>query len=155
VQHLGKALKDSNPEVRASAALALSCVGASANPTQETFRNLQEMLKDSVWKVRFAACKAIGSFGEKAHKYIPDLLKVLVHGTVERTQVAMVLVHLGIKANQGKYLLVTRGRGRRSTNRYSTSTSYKVWQSSSKSSCLWTKRCGYSKHPIAQSRYHY
>ena len=62
MQHLAKALKDAVPEVRASAALAISQVGSATNPTPELLRNLQEMLKDHIWKVRFAACKAIGTY---------------------------------------------------------------------------------------------
>jgi HEAT repeat protein len=57
-------------------------------------------LKDHLWKVRYAACKALGKFGPKAASCLQDLLKVFIQGTVLRSQVAIAIASLGQEGEQ-------------------------------------------------------
>ena len=55
------------------------------------------LLKDSYWKVRTAACLAIGFMGENINDSVfPILTKILRDGSINRTTVCQSLVRLGV-----------------------------------------------------------
>ena len=88
------ALKDPSSDLRESAANSLAKLGPSLC-NADILKSLKLMLKDNLWKVRYSACGCIASYGDKAKDCLQELLKVLVHGTVLRTHVAMAIAALG------------------------------------------------------------
>lgn len=88
------ALSDPSPEIRESAAKALGKMGPTVF-SSFLLKEMRPLLKDHFWKVRYASCKALGRFGEPASSCLDELLKVLIHGTVLRSQVAIAIANFG------------------------------------------------------------
>ncbi len=96
---LTASLTDPSPEIREAAAKALGKMGPSVF-SASLLKQLRPLLKDSFWKVRYAACKALGKFGEHAASCMEELLKVMVHGTILRSQVAIAIASFGESGEQ-------------------------------------------------------
>lgn len=74
------------------------CLGRLAeNLPMKVMKKLIELLKDSYWKVRTAACVAIGAIGLPiADMAYEPLTKILKDNTINKLTVCETLVRLGI-----------------------------------------------------------
>jgi HEAT repeat protein len=66
-------LGDSDPSIRANAAVALGLMGAEPDDAPACLRGLGDLLKDPQMIVRFRAATAIGGYGPYAKDLIPQL----------------------------------------------------------------------------------
>eukprot|EP00698_Gefionella_okellyi_P020850 TRINITY_DN6629_c0_g3_i2.p1 TRINITY_DN6629_c0_g3~~TRINITY_DN6629_c0_g3_i2.p1 ORF type:complete len:672 (-),score=98.43 TRINITY_DN6629_c0_g3_i2:1567-3582(-) len=86
-------LRDADQQVRAAAAEALGNLGT---PTpSDAVPCLSAMLRDGYWRVRHCACIALGRLGEVASSAVPQLIKVLREGSVNRQNTAAALAACG------------------------------------------------------------
>jgi len=93
-----KSLSDPEPQVRAMAAWAVGMLGPNIGPKA---KKLIDCLKDSYWKVRNAACVAIGNVGICfAEDAFPMLTRVLRDGTINKLSVCETIVKLGVTGEQ-------------------------------------------------------
>lgn len=81
-----KCLADKESQVRAMAAWCAGEIGPAA--AHKTGRKVILLLKDSYWKVRTAACLALGFLGPNISEEVyPVLTKVLRDGSVNKLTV--------------------------------------------------------------------
>ena len=86
ISAITKCLSDKESQVRAMGAWCVGEIGSVA--CQKTGKSLIKLLKDNYWKVRTAACLAIGFMGENISDQVyPILTKILRDGSVNRNTV--------------------------------------------------------------------
>jgi|Transcript_94533 HEAT repeat protein len=74
---LMKLAEDPNPQVVASACLALGALAESTPPSSAAAEKLAECLKDKLPTVRAAACRGLAKMGDEATNYLDGLVKCL------------------------------------------------------------------------------
>ena len=93
-----RCLSDQEPQVRAMAAWAVGMMGPNIGIKA---KKLIDCLKDSYWKVRNAACVALGNVGMSfAEDAFPMLTRVLRDGTINKLSVCETIVKLGVTGEQ-------------------------------------------------------
>ena len=98
INGLVKLSKDAEVNIRAKAICAIGRIadGCSTAVIEHIFSSVD----CNMWKVKSAALYALSCFGERASKYIPNLLKLLKDTSVNKQTVAETIIKIGFEGEK-------------------------------------------------------